>query len=239
LVLFSSFGAIGAELKCGVHSHQVFVTSSSKRGLCHDKKSERAGGNTSTQPNSNKECNAFRMVVNEHTVVSHLNDCCLLKLIVVSVSEGAQTPSSVLIVGCNMVFGPAFGHNSASGLAFGHNLASGPAFGHNMSFGPAFGHNMAFGLAFGHSKLIKLIGRVGHINSLVNRIGCFGPKIQTQLIVNLSPATNSEGTRVPSFKLIVGYHHSKISLRFCNNCRIFCEGVQGNGNGIIEEHPSG
>ncbi len=47
------------------------------------------------------------------------------------------------------------------------------AFGHNMAFGPAFGHNMAFGPAFGHSKLIKLIGCVGHINSLVNSIGCF------------------------------------------------------------------
>jgi hypothetical protein len=40
LVLFSFFGAIGAELKHGVHPHQVLVTSSSKLGLCHDKKSE-------------------------------------------------------------------------------------------------------------------------------------------------------------------------------------------------------
>jgi hypothetical protein len=40
LVLFSSFYAIGAELKCGVHSHRVFVKSSSKQ----------AGGNASTQP---------------------------------------------------------------------------------------------------------------------------------------------------------------------------------------------
>ncbi len=87
--------------------------------------------------------------------------------------EGAQNPSSMLIVGCNMAFGPAFGHNSASGPAFGQNLASGLAFGHNMAFGPAFGHNMAFSPAFGHSKLIKLIGRVGHINSLVDSIGRF------------------------------------------------------------------
>jgi hypothetical protein len=50
LVLFSSFGAIGAELKCGVHPHQVLATSLSKRGLCHNKKSERVRGNASTQP---------------------------------------------------------------------------------------------------------------------------------------------------------------------------------------------
>ncbi len=54
LVVFSSFGAISAELKCGVHSHQIFATSSSKRGLKHDKKSEQAGGKASTQPNSHK-----------------------------------------------------------------------------------------------------------------------------------------------------------------------------------------
>jgi hypothetical protein len=50
LVLFSSFGAIGAELKHGVHPHQVLATSSSKGGLCHDKKSEQVRGNASTQP---------------------------------------------------------------------------------------------------------------------------------------------------------------------------------------------
>jgi hypothetical protein len=42
LVLFSSFCAIGAGLKCGVHPHQVLATSSSTRGLCHGKKSEQA-----------------------------------------------------------------------------------------------------------------------------------------------------------------------------------------------------
>jgi hypothetical protein len=37
LVLFSSFGAIGTELKCGVHPHQILATSSSKRELWHNK----------------------------------------------------------------------------------------------------------------------------------------------------------------------------------------------------------
>jgi hypothetical protein len=45
-----SFCAISAELKCGVHPHQVLVTSSSKCGLCHDKKSEQVRGNAPTQP---------------------------------------------------------------------------------------------------------------------------------------------------------------------------------------------
>jgi hypothetical protein len=86
LVLFYSFGAIGVELKRGVHPHQVLATSSSKRGLCHDKiseqvrgnastqqrglchskKSERAGCIASTQPNSNETCITFGMMANEH-----------------------------------------------------------------------------------------------------------------------------------------------------------------------------
>jgi hypothetical protein len=97
----------------------------------------------------------------------------------------------------------------AFGSAFGQNMAFGPAFGHNAAFGPAFGHNKLLIMAFSHSKLIKLIGHAGHTSSLINSIGCIGPKIQTQLIVKLSPATNSGGTQVPSSKLTVGYHNSK------------------------------
>ena len=59
LVLFSSFCAIGVELTGGVHPHQVLATSSSKHGLCHNKKSEQAGCIASTQPNSNEMCIAF------------------------------------------------------------------------------------------------------------------------------------------------------------------------------------
>ncbi len=73
-------------------------------------------------------------------------------------------------------------------------MAFGLAFGHNAAFGLAFGHNKLLITGFGHSKLIKLIGRVGHTNSFVNSIGRFGPKIQTQLIIKLSLATNFEGT---------------------------------------------
>jgi hypothetical protein len=38
--------------------------------------------------------------------------------------------------------------------------------------------------------------------------------------------------------LIVGYRSSKISFHFCNNCRIFCEGVKeqiNNGNAIVKQ----
>ena len=59
LVLFSSFYAIGADLKCRVHPHWVLAISSSKRvrgnastqsrGLCHDKTSEPAGCIASAQ----------------------------------------------------------------------------------------------------------------------------------------------------------------------------------------------
>jgi hypothetical protein len=58
-VLFSSFCA-GAELKCGVHSHWVFVKGSSKQaggnastqpcGLQQDKNSEQVRGDAFTQP---------------------------------------------------------------------------------------------------------------------------------------------------------------------------------------------
>jgi hypothetical protein len=68
-------------LKRGVYPHQVLATSSSKRGLCHDKKPEQVRGNASTvgyakseqagciastQPNSNEMCIAFQMMVNKH-----------------------------------------------------------------------------------------------------------------------------------------------------------------------------
>ncbi len=50
LVLFPSFCAIGMELKCKVHSRQILMKSSSKRGLRHNKNSEQVRGNAPTQP---------------------------------------------------------------------------------------------------------------------------------------------------------------------------------------------
>jgi len=77
LVLFSSFCAIGAALNGGVHSHQVLTTSSSQRvrgiastqtrGLCHGKKSERAGCIASAQMSSKElfEANVSLQTTND------------------------------------------------------------------------------------------------------------------------------------------------------------------------------
>ena len=87
LVLFSSFCAIGAALNGGVHSHQVLATSSSQRvrgiastqtrGLCHDKKSERAGCIASAQMSSKEllEANANLQITNDFRrgSLSHFN----------------------------------------------------------------------------------------------------------------------------------------------------------------------
>jgi hypothetical protein len=48
----------------------------------------------------------------------------------------------------------------------------------------------------------------------------------------------SEGARTPLSMMIVRCRYSKIFIYFCDHCRIFCEGVKGNGNGVIKEHPS-
>jgi hypothetical protein len=92
---------------------------------------------------------------------------------------------------------------------------------------PAFGHNVLAELimAFNHNELLKLINHVAQT---------ICHKIQTQLIVKLSPATNSDGMRVQE----VGYCYSKIFLHFCKSYRTFCEGVKEqiiNSNTIIEQ----
>jgi hypothetical protein len=132
LVLRSSFGAIGAELKCGGHPHQVLVTSSSKqaggnastqsrglqhnknseqvrgnastqpRGLCNDKESEQAGGNASTQLNSKETCNAFGTLVHEHQCLNKMQP--IFQLIDVSVPNKIDSCSAFQMV--------AHGHNS-------------------------------------------------------------------------------------------------------------------------------
>ncbi len=43
----------------------------------------------------------------------------------------------------------------------------------------------------------------------------------------------SEGAPIPSSTLIAGNHLYKISLHFCRNCTIFCEGVS---NAIVKQH---
>jgi hypothetical protein len=62
----------------------------------------------------------------------------------------------------------------------------------------------------------------------------------SRLIVEYISSSNSEGARAPSSKLIVGCGYSKISFHFCEDCRIFREGVKDSStidivgnNGII------
>ncbi len=108
---------------------------------------------------------------------SHFNNSCFRKFIVDSVSEGAWTPLSMLIVGCR--YSKIFLHfcnncrifcegvkGSGDGVvkllsANYHNLAIGPAFGHNklVKLITAFGHNehVELIMAFGHNQLVELI----------------------------------------------------------------------------------
>ncbi len=87
---------------------------------------------------------------------SHFNNGCFCKFIVNSVSEGAQNPSSMLIVGCRyskilLYFCgncTIFCEGEWEHLAFSQNMASGPAFGKNFASCAASGHNMASGQAF-------------------------------------------------------------------------------------------
>jgi hypothetical protein len=54
-----------------------------------------------------------------------------------------------------------------------------------------------------------------------------------QLVVKLKPTLNSEGARAPLSKLIVGCGYSEISFHFCEDCRIFREGVKDSTIGIV------
>jgi hypothetical protein len=86
-----------------------------------------------------------------------------------------------------------------------------------------------------------------------------------QLVVALIPILNPEGVQAPSniqvyccvvffasiiipnfeeaqatpanSTLIVGYHYSKISLLFCKDCRIFCEGVKDDDDAFVKQQP--
>ncbi len=108
-------------------------------------------------PNKNDLCSAFQMVVHGHNTFiksAILNDSSfqlVVKFILISNSEGALVPSSMLFVGCNTAYGPAFGHKFAFGTASGQNFASGVASGHHFVSDTAFGQNFAAGMASGQN----------------------------------------------------------------------------------------
>ena len=54
-----------------------------------------------------------------------------------------------------------------------------------------------------------------------------------QFVVKLIPTLNSEGARAPLSKLIAGCGYSEISFYFCEDCRIFREGVKDSTIGIV------
>jgi hypothetical protein len=64
-----------------------------------------------------------------------------------------------------------------------------------------------------------------HINQLIVKLtpntDSEGVLAQENILNATGAILTSEGARVPSSKLIVGYQNSKISLHFCNNCRKF------------------
>jgi hypothetical protein len=78
------------------------------------------------------------------------------------ISEGAQTSSSMLIIGYNMASLRDSGRNMASLRDFGRNMASLWNSGHNMASDPAFGHNFASGAASGQNFAFSLITAFGH-----------------------------------------------------------------------------
>jgi hypothetical protein len=157
LVLFSSFGAIGVELKRGVHPHQVLATSSSKRGLCHDKKSEQAGGKASTF------LLIVKLTLNTDSKGVLAQENILNTTGAILTAEGAQTPSSMLIAGCR--YSKIFLHFCGDCRIFCEGVKGNG----NCIVKPqsANNHNMVI-------KLVRFIGRVGHTNGL---------EIQAQLIV--------------------------------------------------------
>ena len=89
-------------------------------------------------PNKTDSCSVFQMVAYGHNTFIkstsfNVNPFQLVvKFILISNSEETQVPSSMLIVGCSMAFGPAFGQKFASGAASGQNFASGVASGQKL-----------------------------------------------------------------------------------------------------------
>ncbi len=97
LVLFSSFSTIGVGLKCGVHSHWVFVKSSSKRGLQHNKNSEQVRGNASTQPHGichdKKSEQAGGKASTQRVVFSNINRSFISARVLISPFDGSTLSS--------------------------------------------------------------------------------------------------------------------------------------------------
>jgi hypothetical protein len=64
------------------------------------------------------------------------------------------------------------------------------------------------------------------------------PNDDFRLVVEFKPILIFDGAQAPSSMLTVGCDYSKISLHFCKDFRIFCEGeweVKDNGNAVVKQ----
>jgi hypothetical protein len=168
LVLFSSFCAIGVGLKCGVHPHQVFATSSSTLSNAiesyHQVNSlyDKTINCFSTLAQSNVASNdSFKVSEGERFAPNffRLGNFNSSQLIVMYSEISFHFCKNCRIF-CEGVKEAIIDTINRNNMAFGHNMAFGPASGHNLAFGltTAFGHNLAFGLtmAFGRNLAFGL-----------------------------------------------------------------------------------
>jgi hypothetical protein len=160
--------------------------------------------------------------------------------------EGAQRAASELIVTLTSIvdfqlvveFNPIthsegvcnasviFGDNAAPLKSDGAQSAPNSLFNEDFKFivVPSFPTN--FGDTFTKFIVTSMFGRSNQ--SLLSN--------NFQLVVKLIPILTSEGARAPLSKLIVGCGYSEISFHFCDDCRIFREGVKDNTIGIVSDN---
>jgi hypothetical protein len=96
LVLFSSFCAIGAGLKCGVHPHQVLATSSSTLSNAHENYSHFNDNHPLRLiVNSDSEGARFGSSKSQTTLRNKPSQL-IVKLISIMISEGGQAPQMIM-----------------------------------------------------------------------------------------------------------------------------------------------
>jgi hypothetical protein len=176
--LFSSFCAIGAGLKCGVHPHQVPATSSSTLSNAHENYSHFNDDHLLRLiVNSDSEGARFGSSKSQTTLRNKPSQL-IVKLISIMISEGGRAPQLIMkslilnsdgaqkmiVVSCNSkIFlilqndHTIFCEGEWEHSAFDQNFTSGAASGRNMASGPAFGHNFASGVASGQNLAFGLI----------------------------------------------------------------------------------
>jgi hypothetical protein len=100
-------------------------------------------------------------------------------------------------------------------------------------------------VAHGHSTFIESTSfNDSTLQLVVTLIWIFSPEgVQATSIIQVCCCVNFVALIIiPNFEdsstLIVGYHYSKISLPFCKDCRIFCEGVKDDDDAFVKQGPA-